>query len=193
MSDEQFKEVEGRRQALESLFTNDEGAWTDIFNRHIEYLIHHPNSATTFFNLGFAFAQHNQPGNAEVAFLKALEISPGMVEALVNLGGLAFGRQDWDKSIRYNLQAITVRPDMIEPKTNLGFAHLMKGKFEDALKMFEEVAKDAPKFGRGFYGLAVAHYRLDNFESARKYLDRALELGVKAEPEFVNKVRAAKP
>lgn len=169
------------------MFDPSEGKWDDVIERHFEYIKFYPKNATAFYNLGFNFAQKGQVKNSEIAFLKALELKPDMAEALVNLGGMAFGQRDWDKSIEYNEKAIKIQPALVNAKHNIAYAYFMKSEYERAVALFEELVKADSANGGALYGLANVHYELDNLELSRKYLDRAIELGVEPDPLFLKK------
>jgi tetratricopeptide (TPR) repeat protein len=58
----------------------------------------------------------------------------------------------------------------------LGWALLRAGRFEEAIRRFEEslaVQRDWPSAEMNAYGLALAHHRLGHREEARRWLERA--------------------
>ena len=181
--------VSETKSSIRSLFNPAEGPWDDIVGRHLEYLEFYPKSAVAFYNLGFAFAQRDQVGNAEVAFNKALELNPDMVEAQVNLGGLAFGKGDWNECIRYNNLVLVKKPGFPQARTNIAYAMFMMGENEAAEKEFLALEKERPKDGSVQYGLAVLYDSLDNRELSRKYFERAVQLGYPVTKEFAAKFK----
>lgn len=173
-----------------TFFIPPEQGWSDLVQRHLEYLQFYPNNHTAFYNLGLAFAKENMADNAERAFLKALEISPKMTEALINLGGLAYGRMDWDKTIEYNEKALEVIPDMAQSKLNIAFALLMKEENDKAADMFADVLMQDKKNGNAKYGLAIANEAMGNLEEARKLLEEAKSFGVTPSEDFEARLKA---
>jgi len=171
-----------------ALFDPQEGVWDDVIGRHFEYLRFYPTSPVVYYNLGFSFAERDQAKNAEAAFRKALEFKPDMVEAWINLGGLAYGRADWAECIRCNEKALAIDAGFPAARLNIGFARLMLDETAEALKLFEAIIEENPELGPAHYGLAVAHYSLDNLEAARKHYAIAVSRGVEPELEFSKKL-----
>jgi Tfp pilus assembly protein PilF len=182
--------TEAKKKEIQSMFDASEGTWDDVIDRHFEYLGFYPTSHVAFYNLGFAFAQRGQADNAERAFLKALELKSDFVEAIINMGGLAYGRCDWDKSIEYNKKALAFHPDLVQSKANVAYAYLMKDELETAVELFKECIKQAPQFGVAHYGLAITYDAMDNTVAAKSHYTIAVQLGIEPEEAFKKKMEA---
>ncbi len=178
------------KKEIAAMFNPSEGTWDDLIDRHLEYVSFHQTSPVAWYNIGFAFAEKGQSGNAEIAFKKALEHNPNMVEAMVNLGGLAFGAQNWDASIAYNEKALELNPKMNEAKLNVAYAHLMKGNHDEALKRFQAILEKQNKNANALYGMAVVYDSMDRTSDAREFFNKAVAMGAKPSPEFAKKMRS---
>ncbi len=184
-----------RKQDIDKLvapYDREEGEWDDVIERHFEYLSYYPKSSSTYYNLGFTFAERGQVNNAHIAFEKSLEVDPNMAESLVNLGGLAFGQQEWEKSIEYNEKALEIRPKMLPARLNIGFANLMKGDIPAAVEIFDAILKKYPKEASALYGMAVAYDDLKDEKKSLEYFDRAVTFGAKPDAAFAKKMKALK-
>jgi tetratricopeptide (TPR) repeat protein len=71
------------------------GNWNDAVHEYQVALKTDPNDAALYYNIGRAYMEGGLIGPAEDAFLKALELNPGLREAETALGELD-GHSYWD-------------------------------------------------------------------------------------------------
>ena len=55
-----------------------------------------------------------------------------------------------------------------------------------AIKVGEKLVEKAPDFSVGHNNLAVAYYSSNEYDKAIEHLDKAVELGFQANPDFIN-------
>lgn len=175
---------------IKGLFDRGEGEWDHAVERHFEYLRFYPNSAVTYYNLGLNFAQKGQDKNAEIAFKKALSLKPEMPEALINLGGLAYGRKDFDACIEYNEKALKLESGLALANCNIAFAHSLKGNDERAVELFSRIVDEHDEYAAAHYGLAVSYDALGKADLSRKHYERAISLGYEPSPDFAEKMKS---
>jgi tetratricopeptide (TPR) repeat protein len=116
-------------------------------------------AAEIHYDLGIAAQQAGNVQEAVSEFRKALELDPELPEAHNAMGvllHLAFRRHD--EAVTHYQKAIEVRPTFSEAKANLANVHLDKGRYDEAIKLYEEVLNDmlypTPYFAHGNMGWA---------------------------------------
>jgi Flp pilus assembly protein TadD len=150
-----------------------------------------PDSARAHLNLGATLAELGAIGEAEQAFRRALELEPGMPEALVNLGGVHLARWDFKSCVEVNRQAAQARPDFLHAHYNQGLGHLYLGEAVEMHDCFRRVLELDPRHPGGRYFMAVALNAIGQVDEARKHLAIAIELGYHPEPEFLRALERA--
>ena len=90
-------------------------------------------------------------------FREAITHSPKMVEAYVQLGGIAMQRGDLEGCLNFNYQATELRPMFATPWGNIGFVLLQQGEFGKAAKVLEKAVKIDPEFIQAIANLGSAY------------------------------------
>ncbi len=81
-------------------------------------------------------------------------------------------------------RAIDLKSDFAEAYINRGLAHYMNENFPAAEEDFLAVLEIRPDDQKANNNLAVVYYRLERYEEASVYLDRALEGGHHHDPSY---------
>jgi tetratricopeptide (TPR) repeat protein len=139
-----------------------------------------PECGTTHYNLGVALLGKRQDTEAERAFLSAIDCSPSLAEAYVQLGGLCLKRGDLDGCLDWNKRAVKARPGFSEGFGNIGFVHMQRGEADEAIEALRKATFFNFRFVQGFATLAAAYLM-------KGEVDNAIEAGLKAlaaEPNF---------
>lgn len=136
--------------------------------------------ANHYYNLGLAFLSKRDFVAAEDAFLKAVENSPRLAEAYVQLGGICQSRGDLEGCLRYNEEAANLRPKFAIPQSNIAYAYLQKGEPDKAMGAIAKALRWNPNFIQAKNALGVAHYMKKEYEAAEKVF---LDL-LRDQPEF---------
>ena len=100
-------------------------------------LASNPDCGTSHYNLGVALLSQKKTTEAEEAFLNAIDCSPGLAEAYVQLGGICMQRGDMDGCLSFNQRAVKARPGFSEGHGNIGFVQLQKGNVDEAIAALE--------------------------------------------------------
>ncbi len=111
----------------------------------------------THYNLGVAYLGKREFRDAEAHFREAITHSPKMVEAYVQLGGIAMQRGDLEGCLNFNYQATELRPMFATPWGNIGFVLLQQGEFGKAAKVLEKAVKIDPEFIQAIANLGSAY------------------------------------
>jgi tetratricopeptide (TPR) repeat protein len=139
-----------------------------------------PECGTTHYNLGVALMGKQEFSEAEKSFHAAIECSPGLAEAYVQLGGLCLKQGDLDGCLDWNQRAVKARPGFSEGYGNIGFVLLQKGRIDDAITALRRATAFNFRFVQGYTTMATAHLMKGEVEEAIAACHNAL----KAEPNF---------
>ncbi len=108
----------------------------------------YPRNADGYIALGGALATAGRLDSAEVYYQAALDRDPYAIQALKDLGNIAFSRRDYVKARYYYEGALKVRPTYAQALFHLGFCDYREGKFAEARARWQEVLKLDPSFTR---------------------------------------------
>ncbi len=139
-----------------------------------------PDCGTSYYNLAVALLGQQKFDEAEQALHRAIDCSPGLAEAFVQLGGLCFRRGDLDGCLDYNRKAVKAKPGFSEGWGNIGFVHLQRGEVDEAITALEKATTFNFRFVQAFATLANAYLM-------RGWVDKSIETGLKTlelAPEF---------
>ena len=139
-----------------------------------------PECGTTHYNLGVALLGKQQDDEAEQAFLAAIDCSPSLAEAYVQLGGLCLKRGDLDGCLDWNNRAVKARPGFSEGYGNIGFVHMQKGELDEAIKALKRSTAFNFRFVQGYTTLATAYLLKGQVDDAIEACLNALKAG----PDF---------
>ncbi|MCX6166166.1 MAG: tetratricopeptide repeat protein, partial [Ignavibacteriae bacterium] len=106
-----------------------------------------PQHAYTYTRLGEAYENLNNLKNAEYNYTKSVELSPDDFNALERLGGFYLKTQYYSGSLIMFNKLISLRTKASDYYCR-GIAQYNLGKYEEALKDWEETLKIKPDFGK---------------------------------------------
>jgi type IV pilus biogenesis/stability protein PilW len=139
--------------------------------------------AEIHYNLGVNAQQAGDMRAALAEFETALNMDPGFAEphnAIALLLAHSFGRPE--DAIAHFHKALEIRPGYSEAKVNLGVVFSEQGKYDQAIKLFEEALNDmrypTPYFAEGNLGWAL--YRKGDTRMALDHIKAAVTI----EPKF---------
>ena len=139
-----------------------------------------PDCGTNRYNLAVALMGKKEYDAAEKEFLRAVDSSPNLAEAYVQLGGLCLQRGDMDGCLAYNQQSIKVRAGFAEGHGNVGFIQLQKGNIDKAITALQKAITYNSNFLQAYTTLANAYL-------IKGLIDESIEANLKAlriEPMF---------
>ncbi len=116
-----------------------------------------PDCGTSHYNLAVALMGINKYEEAEKELFEAIEFSPSLAEAYVQLGGICLQRGDLDGCFDFNQRATKVRAGFAEGWGNIGFVHLQRGEFDDAIRALKKAINYNPQFIQAYATLANAY------------------------------------
>jgi tetratricopeptide (TPR) repeat protein len=118
-----------------------------------------PNAPLVWFNLGNVLRDLQHPDRAILAYRKALELEPTLVDALNNLGSVLHSRQRFAEAESAYRQCLELAPDHLLARYNLASAIMDLGRFAEAEAVCRELVTRAPNVAEGhtILGAAVGH------------------------------------
>ncbi|MFH1580712.1 MAG: tetratricopeptide repeat protein [Pseudomonadota bacterium] len=140
-----------------------------------------PDCGTSHYNLAVALMGIEKYDEAEKELYAAIDCSPSLAEAYVQLGGLCLRQGDLDGCLSYNKQSIKVRAGFSEGHGNIGFVHLQMGNVDEAIKSLQKAIVYNSKFLQAYATLANAYLMKGLVEESITTSLKAIEL----EPSFV--------
>lgn len=154
----------------------------DYIAQQKRYIASNPDCGTSHYNLAVAMLGQKRYEEAEKQLLQAVECSPSLAEAYVQLGGICLKRGDLDGCLEYNKKAVHSRAGFSEGWGNIGFVHLQRGNIDDAISALQKAIRYNPKFLQAYATLANAYLMKglveESIETNRKALEYAPEFAV---------------
>ena len=139
-----------------------------------------PECGTSHYNLAVALMGVQEYTEAEQELLAAIENSPGLAEAYVQLGAICLQRGDLEGCLSWNQRAVKARPGFSEGHGNIGFVHLQMGNLEDGIKSLERATHFNFRYVQAFATLGSAYLMNGEVEKSIAACRNAL----KVEPDF---------
>ncbi len=136
-----------------------------------------PECGTTHYNLAVALLGIKEYEEAENELHAAIDCSPNLAEAFVQLGGLCLQRDDLDGCLEYNKHATKVRAGFSEGFANIGFVHLQMGNVDDAITSLQKAIVYNSRFVQAYATLANAYLMKGLIKESIITSLKALELG----------------
>jgi tetratricopeptide (TPR) repeat protein len=135
----------------------------------------YPRSDRVLFLLGRALHRQGEIRRAESMLVRAIELSPGKLEAQMQLGVLYLGQNRTHAAAERFRSVIQAKPNLPEAWYNLGLSAGGENR-EESMKAFREAIRLKPDFGEAYLGLAVLLRAEGRDSEAAGLLDRALAL-----------------
>src|SRR5258707_471588 len=138
-----------------------------------------PNNLYTLSNLGVVLFRANKLKLAEESFKKAIAVAPEDGFSHCTLGIVYYSQGKYDEAVNELTRALAIDSKNATAHNYLGITASQKGWQEAAQKELETATALDPNYADANFNLAVvfATQTPPNKESARKYYQRATELG----------------
>jgi len=139
-----------------------------------------PECGNSHYNLAVGLLGQRKFEEAEKALYEAIEHSPTLAEAYVQLGGICLSRGDLDGCLDFNTRATKVRAGFSEGYANIGFVQLQQGKVDDAIKNLQKAIAFNSSFIQAYTTLGNAYLMNGLVDESIAANKKALKI----EPEF---------
>ncbi len=117
-----------------------------------------------------------EPGylaDAAASYRHVLERQPDNLDAIRNLGNIAFDQEQSDTAVGYYQRYLQLKPDDLSVQTDLGTMYLAAGKAAQAIQVYESVLKTDAKFFQAQFNLAIAYRSLGDNDKTIAALEKA--------------------
>jgi Tfp pilus assembly protein PilF len=126
----------------------------------------------------------NKLDEAQKLLDEAMKLAPSHPDVLYAEGVVYMKKRDWSKAQSVLEKATQIDPNHVQALAALGMALADDGKFEQAIDPLERSMKLAPGDWQTHWTLAKAYYHRQQFDSALKMSQQALEESRGAAPEL---------
>ena len=133
----------------------------------------------SYVRAGNAFRDGGEFGNAVAQYRKALELSPGNVEALVNLGSTLSDMNELQEAVACLGKALEKSPANAVAFYNLGVINAKRGDFDEAIRCCGEAVKLDPASANAQSNLAIFLLEKGRLDEALGHLSEAIRLDPK--------------
>ena len=145
----------------------DAAAAIDFFQRALQI---DPAHFIALVNLGNAYRQQKEWGEAKKVLQRAFEVEPDDPEVNYSLGMVCAQLGDSERAYEHLKRAVELRPVYPEALNNLGVLYLRTRRPEQAVHSFEESIRVAPEYDQSYLNLARVYAIEGQREKARDVL-----------------------
>ncbi|GIW41707.1 MAG: hypothetical protein KatS3mg076_2284 [Candidatus Binatia bacterium] len=103
---------------------------------------------------------------AEKAYRRVLELDPADLEALRQLGNLAFEREAADEAIRYYRAYLERKPEDLDVRTDMATMYMARGDLDRAISLYREILRSRPGFFEALFNLGIAYHEKGDLQQA---------------------------
>jgi Flp pilus assembly protein TadD len=132
-----------------------------------------PKTALDKFKKGMDKLHANDAKAAISNFSAAVDEYPNFAAALYELGGAYLKTNEMDKALESFVKAIQVKPDYTEAKYSVGYTQYLRGNYEVAAAVFDDVLKIKDMPAAHLY-LGISLVQLHNGDAAIPHLKAAI-------------------
>jgi len=152
----------------------------EYINRYQEAVQMNPECGTSHYNLAVGYLGKRLFTEAEKELLAAIDCSPSLAEAYVQMGGICLHRGDLDGCLDWNKRATQARAGFAEGYGNMGFVYLQKGDIENCLKFIEKAIAFNSNFIQAYVTLGSAYLMSGAVDESIAASQKALDI----DPDF---------
>jgi len=118
----------------------------------------------------------NQLANAIKKFEIVLKAQPDNYDAHIGMAQCKRMKLDMEGALENCRKAIEINSEKYQAYYFLGMIHLQENRLEEAYNSFRVVEKRKPKFEDIYYLIAEINEKLEDFDTAKKYYERYLDI-----------------
>jgi tetratricopeptide (TPR) repeat protein len=150
--------------------------WRDNLTLWSKTVEDSPGSSRAHNNLGFAYEQLGDYGNAIMHFKKAIELRPSNYKAYTNLGAALANIGKYNLSIRAFESSLKINPAYYKTYNKLGLVYAKAGNYELALYNLGKAVKLNPHFAKGYNDLGTVYGRIGDFNASLAAFKTAISI-----------------
>ena len=154
--------------------------WQGLLDWSRKWTKSKPESALSWYGLGFAYNTLNRYNDAIEAFRQALRINPEYRDTWHNLGVAYMKLERFSDAIEALRQALRIDPEYANAWYGLGVAYNTLNRYNDAIEAFRQTLRIDSEYDIAWYGLGVAYGELNRYNDAIEAYRQALRIN----PEY---------
>ena len=135
-----------------------------------------PDNPVAHFNLGRAYAMHNEPEMARQQFQKAIELRPDYIPARFSLAQLQLMRGEFDAAIQSAGDILKIDRNSSGAKLIVSAALMSQGKLVESRNMLDAMLKGNPSSPDVLFQLGVLNLEEKKFKDAEDAFRRTYQL-----------------
>ena len=138
--------------------------------------------AEAHYFLGLAYAARGEGHKAEMAYVKAARLDPGLEEAWSSLGALYASQKRYYRAIDAYIRMTEVAPHRTIAHYNLAGIYMQVGRYDQAIEIYGKYTRIRPDDPEGYFHQAYAYELTGRYDEALDGYGRALRV----DPDHVN-------
>jgi superkiller protein 3 len=135
-----------------------------------------PNYATTYYNMGLAYAKLENYREAIRCYQKAIDIDPNHTAAYYNMGNAYYNLQNYQEAIRCYQKAIAIDPNLAAAYYNMGIAYADLQNYREAIRCYQKDIAIDPNDAKAYNNMGVAYEKLENYQEAIRCYQKAIDI-----------------
>ena len=140
-----------------------------------------PKDLESLFQLSLILAKSRKLNLAKDYLIKAIEIEPNFLAALVNLGNIEKELGNLVQSINFYKKVIKINPNYVNAYYNLGIVYFELGDLKSSEISYRQAIKIKPDYINAHYNLAKLSQELGNLNDSINFYKTVIKLN----PNFV--------
>jgi len=144
-------------------------------------ILHDPNYAGAYYNMGNAYKQLEQYDDALVKYKQFINFNPRSAAAYNNMGTVYENLEQIGLAEKFYETAIELDPSFANAYFNLAGVQKRQNRVAEAIANYDKSITRNPHFVQAFNNLASAHNELGDFENAIKNYQAAISF----DPNYV--------
>ena len=136
----------------------------------------HPDKQYVHNNLGSLLRKTGRQLDAKNHFKKAIEISPGYFDGLLNFGNICLDLDEVETAWPALLKAHNLLPNDPRPFNGLGTVKRKEGKFAEAIEYYDKAIELFPNYALAYYNKGMTQRQSGDLEGGILSLQKSLEI-----------------
>jgi len=149
-----------------------------------------PDDPVTLGNLAYALEACGDAAGAVAVLEQLAKLRPDNLQSQSDLAHLLYELGRYDEAATAYTRVIRLDPGVAGDWYNLGLCHYAQEHWPDALESWLAALTQDPKHTKALEGVAVAYWRLKDYDHAWQAVARARRHGVAFDPGFISALQS---
>jgi len=126
--------------------------------------------------LGLIHGREQNFREAIRVLLKAIELDPDDITAMINLGSVYLGYEKIDVALKWTKKAIDIDPNSIDALLQYAFLLSENSQIDECIEVFQKALLVSPNNSTIYERMSDAYMAKNDMDKAKEYLDKAYEI-----------------